>query len=71
MQTAIVESHLHGARAFARIGERPHTTKDGRQTKLALWASKCTLKGNARVLIGTCPPQHFYSRIAKLMTTTL
>ena len=40
-----IQSALHGERIWRRVGERDHTTRDGRPTVLALWELACVICG--------------------------
>jgi hypothetical protein len=40
-----VQSTLHGARTWTRVGTREHTTRDGRHVILAEWEGDCTICG--------------------------
>jgi len=43
--TVTVNSVLHGERTFRKTGTRPYRRKDGTDTTLALWESRCIICG--------------------------
>jgi hypothetical protein len=57
---ASMTTPVHGQRIWRRIGEREHTTRDGRNVRLAVWESRCEVCGEpfqAAMLNGITPAQ--------------
>lgn len=43
--TLSMQSKLHGERIWRRVGERPYTTRAGRQIVLVAWETPCLICG--------------------------